>query len=87
MHRPKSRPVFSWPVNNMNSKLENGYISQYLIHWTGKGKDGRVDDVEGARILSIIASTRKLRLSYNPIYKRDMFNEIHEKMRANGDAL
>lgn len=64
----------------MNTKIENGYISQHLIHWTGKVNDGRVDDVEGARILSIIASTRRLCLSYNPIYKRDMFNEIHEKM-------
>lgn len=64
----------------MKSYADNGYISHYLIHWTGTNDTGQVDDVEGARILSLIASTCRLRLSYDPIYKRDWSNEIHEKM-------
>lgn len=64
----------------MTSQKENGYISQYLIHWTGTDEAKRVDDAEGARKLSLIASTRRLLLSYNPIYKRDWSTEIREKM-------
>ncbi len=64
----------------MNTIADNGYISKFLIHWTGTDGKGHVDDAEGARILSLIASSCRLRLSYNPIYKRDMTHEIHEKM-------
>ena len=65
----------------MKSYDGDGYISRYLIHWTGKNKDTGVDDnEEGARILSAIASERRLRFSANPVYRRDCFTEIHDKM-------
>ncbi len=54
---------------------DNGYISDYLIHWTGK--EG--DDV-GAEVLSLIASTCQLLLSYNIFHILDIYNKIHEKM-------
>ena len=54
---------------------DNGYISDYLIHWTGK--DG---DEKGAEVLSIIASTCQLLLSYNRLHIFDIYNEIHVKM-------
>ena len=41
-----------------------GYVSDYLIHWTGKD-----DDAQGADVLSTtIASSRELLLSYNRIH-------------------
>lgn len=54
---------------------DNGYISEYLIHWTGK--DG---DEKGAEVLSIIASTCQLLLSYNQLHIFDMHHKISEKM-------
>jgi hypothetical protein len=64
----------------MKRTADNGYISRFLIHWTGTDGHGRVVDAKGARILSLIASTRRLLLSYNPVYKRDWSHEVHEKM-------
>jgi Putative abortive phage resistance protein AbiGi, antitoxin len=54
---------------------DDGYISNYLIHWTGK-----VSDENGAKILSIIASTCKLLLSYNRLHIFDINHEIQEQM-------
>ena len=54
---------------------DNGYISDYLIHWTGK--DGYE---KGAEVLSIIASSCQLLLSYNRLHIFDIYHEIHEKM-------
>jgi hypothetical protein len=78
----------SWPglINkelNKNEKMrtkhvmnqDNGYISDYLVHWTGKK-----GDEAGAVILSLIASTCHLLLSYNKLHIIDMYHEIHEKM-------
>lgn len=59
----------------MTTHRDNGYISNYLIHWTGK--DG---DKKGAEVLSIIASTCRLLLSYNRLHIFDINHEIHEKM-------
>ena len=59
----------------MNPRTDNGYISDYLIHWTGKDGDRR-----GAEVLSIIASTLRLLLSYNQIHIFDWYHEVHEKM-------
>ncbi len=56
-------------------KPDNGYISEYLVHWTGK--DG---DETGAKILSVIVSTCQLLLSYNVFHILDIYNKIHEKM-------
>lgn len=56
-------------------KSEDGFISDYLVHWTGK--DG---DVTGADILSLIASTCQLLLSYNVFHILDIYNKIQEKM-------
>lgn len=55
--------------------MDDGYISKYLIHWAGKGNDH-----ERADVLSIIASTCELLLSYNRIHAFDYNHEIHEKM-------
>jgi hypothetical protein len=54
---------------------DDGYISNYLIHWTGKKGDPC-----GAETLSIIASTCELLFSYNRIHTFDMYHQIHEKM-------
>jgi len=54
---------------------DDGYISNYLIHWAGRGKK---DD--SASILSIIASTCELLLSKNQIHAFDWCHEIQEKM-------
>jgi hypothetical protein len=64
----------------MRASIDNGYISRNLIHWTGTDHSEHIDDAEGARVLSLIAATRRLRLSYNPIYRLDWSSEIHEKM-------
>jgi hypothetical protein len=56
-------------------KPDDGYISEYLVHWTGK--DG---DDAGARIISVIASTCQLLLSYNVFHVLDIYNKIREKM-------
>jgi hypothetical protein len=61
--------------NKMAIPHDNGYISDYLIHWTGKN-----GDENGAEVLSIIASTCKLLLSYSRLHIFDMYHEIHEKM-------
>lgn len=55
---------------------DNGYISDYLLHWTGKSGD----DKAAADVLSIIASTCQLLLSYNVFHILDIYNKIHEKM-------
>jgi hypothetical protein len=65
----------------MNPPADNGYISDYLIHWTGKQ-----DDQCGADVLSIIGSTCKLKLSYNRIHVFDWYHEIHEKMACFTDV-
>ena len=62
-------------LNKTIPPTDNGYISDYLIHWTGK--DG---DEKGAEVLSTIASTCKLLLSYNRLHIFDFYHEIHEKM-------
>lgn len=54
---------------------DNGYISDYLTHWTGK-----IGDEHGASILGTVASTLKLLLSYNCLHIFDWDHEIHEKM-------
>ena len=59
----------------MTNQQDNGYISDFLIHWTGK--DG---DEKGSEVLSIIASTCRLLLSYNRLHIFDINHEIHEKM-------
>jgi hypothetical protein len=59
----------------MKPIIETGYISDYLIHWTGKE-----DDARGAETLSIIASSCELLLSYNRIHVFDWYHEIREKM-------
>jgi hypothetical protein len=59
----------------MTKNQDNGYISNYLIHWTGKHGDEK-----GAEVLSIIASTCRLLLSYNCLHIFDINHEIHEKM-------
>lgn len=59
----------------MTAHKDNGYISNYLIHWTGKDGDER-----GANVLSAIASTLRLLLSYNRLHVFDLSHEIHEKM-------
>lgn len=64
----------------MHDIEENGYISNYLIHWTGRDDRGNIDDAKGAETLSIIASTCELRLSYNCIHPFDVHHEIHDKM-------
>ncbi len=56
------------------------YISNYLIHWTGIDDNGNIDDARGAEILSVIASTCELLLSYNRIHIFDWYQEIQEKM-------
>jgi len=56
-------------------ETDDGYISDYLVHWTGK--DG---DEAGASILSLIASTCHLLLSDNVFHNLDIYNEIREKM-------
>ena len=59
----------------MDKPSDNGYISEYLIHWTGK--DG---EKQGADILSIIAESLKLLLSYNPLHSYDFATHVYEKM-------
>jgi hypothetical protein len=59
----------------MNAPTDNGYISDYLIHWTGKK-----GDEHGARVLSIIAETLQLRLSPNHLFLLDWSHAIHAKM-------
>jgi len=59
----------------MNAPTDNGYISDYLIHWTGK--DG---DEHGARVLSIIASDLRLLLSYNPLHHFDYSDKVRVEM-------
>ena len=59
----------------MNKLKDNGYISDYLIHWTGKN-----GDEHGATILGIISSTLRLLLSYNRIHLFDWTHKIHERM-------
>ena len=60
------------PVSSFN---DNGYISNYLIHWTGKS-----GDEDGKRVLSIVATTLRLLLSYCRLHIFDFSHEIHEKM-------
>jgi hypothetical protein len=59
----------------MTIPQDDGYISDYLIHWTGK--DG---DANGAEVLSRVAETCRLLLSYNRLHIIDIYHEIHEKM-------
>ena len=59
----------------MNTPTDDGYISDYLIHWTGKDGSDR-----GAEILSTIARDRRLRLSYNRLHFVAGCYEVHEKM-------
>jgi len=55
---------------------DNGYISDCLVHWTGKNGDNEA----GAKVLSLIASKCQLLLSYNVFHILDIYNKIHEKM-------
>jgi len=59
----------------MTEPHDNGYISDYLIHWTGKSGDNH-----GAEVLALIVSSLKLRLSYNCIHVFNNTHEIHETM-------
>lgn len=61
--------------NKITISHDDGYISDYLTHWTGKK-----EDKSGAETLSTIASTRRLLLSYNKLHIFDFNHEIHEKM-------
>lgn len=54
---------------------DNGYISDYLIHWTGGN-----DDEQGLSVLDTIASTLRLQLSFNHLHIFDLFHEVHDKM-------
>jgi hypothetical protein len=75
---PAGQPERS--INKMKP-IDDGYISKYLIHWAGKGTDhGRAD------VLSVIASTCELLLSYNRIHSFDWSHEIHEKMTCFTDV-
>lgn len=65
----------------MNAHVDDGYISNYLIHWTGKDGDSR-----GAEVLSIIASSLRLLLSYNRLHVFDWYHELHEKMACFTDV-
>lgn len=56
--------------------MDNGYISDYLTHWTGRS----VDEETGFNNLSSILKHNRLKLSYNPLVIMDIYNEIHEKM-------
>lgn len=56
-------------------KTDDGYLSDYLVHWTGKK-----GDEAGAKTLSLIASTCHLLLSDNIFHILDIYDEIHEKM-------
>ena len=68
-------------IKGMNTPTDNGYISDYLIHWTGKDGDER-----GAHVLSIIASTLRMLLSYNRLHIFDWYHEVHEKMACFTDV-
>lgn len=59
----------------MTQPHDDGYISDYLVHWTGK-----TGDDDGARALNLIVSSLRLLLSYNRIHIFDLTHEIHEKM-------
>ncbi|MGR3173677.1 MAG: abortive infection system antitoxin AbiGi family protein [Candidatus Scalindua sp.] len=59
----------------MKNPTDNGYISNYLTHWTGKK-----NSCEGTEILSIISSSCQLLLSYNQIHIFDYTFELHDKM-------
>lgn len=63
-------------------KHDNGYISDYLVHWTGKNGDNEA----GAKVLSLIASTCRLLLSYNVFHILDIYRKIHEKMTCFTDV-
>lgn len=60
---------------------DNGYISDYLVHWSGKS-----GDESGAKTLSLIASTCQLLLSYNKLHIFDIDHEIQEKMACFTDV-
>lgn len=59
----------------MNAHFDNGYISDYLIHWAGKS-----GDKDGASVLSIIGSTLQLRLSDNRFHIFDQYHKVQAKM-------
>lgn len=59
----------------MNQPHDNGYISDYLVHWAGKK-----GDENGVRVLNLISSSLRLLLSYNRIHIFDFTQEIYEKM-------
>lgn len=54
---------------------DNGYISDYLIHWTGKNGDD-----EGSKFLGLIASKCQLLLSNNVYHEPDIFTKVSAKM-------
>lgn len=59
----------------MKAPRDNGYISDYLIHWTGKNGDDH-----GASVLTTVGSTLRLLLSYNRLHIFNWSHEVHEKM-------
>lgn len=59
----------------MINQQDNGYISNFLIHWTGKNGDEK-----GSEILTEIISTCRLLLSNNSLHVFDTYNATHVKM-------
>jgi len=55
----------------MGEYMDDGYISKYLTHWTGRKGEER-----GAEILSIIAKSCRLLLSYNPISSTGIYDKM-----------
>ncbi len=71
----------------MKMPTDDGYISDYLIHWTGVDKETKqADNEQGAKTLSKIATSRRLLLSYNDVFEFDMFNKIVERMACFTDV-
>lgn len=61
--------------HSMHMSGDNGYVSNYLIHWAGKDKSPE----ERVSVLSRIATTCRLRLSKNELFFDGSFG-IDEKM-------
>lgn len=65
----------------MSDNYDNGYISDYLIHWTG-----REGDEKGAYVLNLISCTLRLLLSYNTLHVFDFAHTVDEKMTCFTDV-
>lgn len=65
----------------MNTEIDTGYVSHYLIHWAGRDKAPN----EQARILSQIASSCQLKLTPNQLFF-DGSTRIIDKMTCFTDV-